>query len=157
MPVAFAPDTKCKLNLSSLRNSSSMAKKRTTPDERGINYRELEQVSPPQSPSSSESDRAALEEALNETLNQESYPSIGQEALAALNQVAQRYPGSKLSLDPITVELVDSILWMRISRQGQSASYWLEMSREIAVLLYESPASKERLVNLWDSLLGAFK
>ena len=130
-----------------------MAIERNSADGRGVDYRELEQKS--QSPS--ESDHAAFEEVLSETLNQKSFQAIGADSLAALCQVAQRYPGSKLTLDPIAVELVDSILRIRINWQGRAASYWHEMSREIAVSLYESPASKERLVILWDALLGDFK
>ena len=131
-----------------------MVKKRTSADERGDEYREFEQ----KSQSHSESDRAAFEEVLKETLNQESsQATIGADGLAALTQVAQRYPGSKLTLEPIAVELVDSILEIRINRQGRPASFWHEMSKQIAVSLYESPASKERLVILWNSLLGGLK
>jgi hypothetical protein len=134
-----------------------MAKERTSADERGVDYREFEQKSQSHS-SQSESDRAAFEKVLNETLNQNSsQATIGADGLAALTLVAQRYPGSKLTLDPIAAELVDSILGIRIDRQGRPASFWHEMSMEIAVSLYESPASKERLVILWDSLLGGFK
>jgi hypothetical protein len=136
-----------------------MAKERTSADEPGVDYGEFEQKSQSHSSQSqSESDRAAFEKVLNETLNhQSSQATIDEAGMAALTLVAQRYPGSKLTLDPIAVELVDSILGIRIDRQGRPASFWHEMSMEIAVSLYESPASKERLVILWDSLLGGFK
>ena len=130
-----------------------MAKKRNAADGRDVDYREFEQ----KCPDPTDADRVAFAEVLSETLNRESISAMGADGMAALAQVARRYQGSKLILDPIAFELVDSVLRIRIDRQNRLKSRRREMSWEIAVSLYESPASRERLVNLWDALMGDSK
>lgn len=101
----------------------------------------------------SESDRTALEKVLKETLHQHPAKSINEQGLQSLRAVAQRYPGSDLTLEPIVVELVESILQGWLSKLANAPGFSHQMSRDIAFALYEAPVSQKRLGYLWRFLL----
>ena len=127
-----------------------MAREQHSNDQQCGNHRD-----PDGQPSDLNSDQVAFEKVIRETLHQKSQDLLDSDGVKALALVAQRYPQPELTLDPIAVELVDSILRIRISRSVRSANDWRTISNEIATLLYEAPDSKRRLERLWNSLLEA--
>ncbi len=102
--------------------------------------------------SPNDEDRAALDQVLKETLNALSHEQITAREIEALRDVARRYPNSSLNVDPITCELVDTLLRHRGFFQASGKNDDKEIAREIASCLHEAPASQGRLENLWDKL-----
>ncbi len=102
-------------------------------------------------------DRAALEKVLSETLSDKPAEPLHDRELQALLSVAKRHRNAAISLEPIVVELVESILRSRLMRVEAPAEYWREMSLAIATTLFETPAVKTRLTGLWSSLLEVAK
>ncbi len=94
-----------------------------------------------------------LENVLRETLDALTREKISRQEIEVLREVAARHRDESLSLDPVTVELVGVILDARFDIGNQRQSLHREMSLEIATVLYEAPASRERLERLWNQLL----
>ena len=96
-----------------------------------------------------------MEKILEETLlAADSDQPVDTEQLQALASIGLRHAGQPLSLDPIVIELVHSILRHRWGEQIQRSPAWSEMPRAIAVTLWESPNAHQRLDRLWDRLAG---
>ena len=100
-------------------------------------------------------DRSALEKVLSETLSDKPTEPLHEKELDALISVAKRHLGAPMSLEPVTVELVESLLRARLTRIEAPDEYWQKMSLAIATSLYEAPVAKRRLTGLWDSLVEA--
>jgi hypothetical protein len=100
-------------------------------------------------------DPGVMEKVLEETLlAADSDQPIDAAELRALASVGRRHAGQQLSLDPIVVELVQSILRHRFGEPIQSSPAWGDMPRTIAQTLWESPEAHQRLDRLWDRLAG---
>ena len=91
-----------------------------------------------------------LERVVQETMvNQQ---SLGSDDLKALQGIARRYPDADLTVDPIGVELVGSILQRRVSANVLSPQVAHEIATAIAQSLFENPDTCERLQGLWRQL-----
>ena len=98
-------------------------------------------------------DEDVMEKVLQETLSAaDSDEPIGKAELEVLLSVARRHAGQQLSLEPITVELVESILLQRFGEPLQASKHWKGMPRDVAGTLWEGPDSHDRLERLWNRL-----
>ncbi len=97
-------------------------------------------------------DSGLLDEVLEETLSLSPNRGIGQEELNVLLNVAKRHRGQQLSLAPVAVDLVQSILRFRFANLKIDASKWEEMSAQIAGTLMEDEQSCQRLEKFWGRL-----
>jgi hypothetical protein len=98
-------------------------------------------------------DSSLLEEVLKETLaSGSSGEAIRAEDLSPLVDVARRHRGVQLELEPVVVELVESILKARFGHMSRSPELWRHVSLQIASTLYESSENRERLKRFWDHL-----
>jgi len=102
--------------------------------------------------SAADPDPGLLERVLEETLSNGAVSHLEPVELRALAAVAKRYPGTSLTVDPIAVELVESILKTRFRGLDVSDMFWREVSQRIATTLYEAPDTQERLERLWSQL-----
>jgi hypothetical protein len=102
-------------------------------------------------------DQSALERVLSETLTDKTAEPLQEQELEGLLRVARKHVGQPISLEPITVELVESILRTRFTRITAPDDYWQNMSLAIATSLFQAPVSKKRLTGLWNSLLEAVR
>ncbi|HWB11632.1 MAG TPA: hypothetical protein VG826_20545 [Pirellulales bacterium] len=111
-------------------------------------------------PSREEAQRAGadglplLDEILQQTLRRpdQPRPQVADE-LAALAQVARRYPDQALTVQPILEELIDAILAPQLAAMSLPPAAKQGMVAELARTLYDDSASRERLEALWNSLL----
>ena len=101
-------------------------------------------------------DRNFLERVLRETiLATETSEPIAPAEMDSLSKVARRHHSAALTLDPVAVDLVHSILRARFSFGQSRTGFWKTMSRQIAGTLMDDPGSRERLTALWDRLREA--
>ena len=113
-------------------------------------------ASAPQSPSEPAADPDLLERVLQETseLCSTGGPLEGAER-EALEEVARRHHGEPLSLDPIGIELVQAVLQSHFPAQPHASQLWQALTVQIALTLFEDPASHDRLQSLWVGLGGS--
>ena len=95
-----------------------------------------------------------LDEILQQTLRNadQPRPQVAAE-LAALAEVARRYPDQALTVQPILEELVDAILAPQLAAMSLPTAARQGMVAELARTLYDDSASRERLEALWNSLI----
>ncbi len=74
---------------------------------------------------------------------------------AALREVARRFHGQPLVLDPIGVELVQTLLRSHFPAQPHDSQLWQAIAAKIALTLMDDPTSRKRLEALWVGLGGA--
>jgi hypothetical protein len=74
------------------------------------------------------------------------------EEVAALREVASRYGPADLVLDPVAIELVAGIIKVNYGALNRQPEFWQAVAEKIAAVLFESPAAKARLENLWRRL-----
>ena len=67
-------------------------------------------------------------------------------------KLPRQYPGASLVADPIAAELVESVLKARFRGIQASATFWQQVSRQIATTLCEAPDTQEKLDRLWNQL-----
>lgn len=79
-------------------------------------------------------------------------PQVADE-LAALVQVARRYPDQVFTVQPILEELIEAILSPQLGAMSLSPAARQTMVAELARTLYDDDASRERLEAFWTSLL----
>lgn len=113
-----------------------------------------EPVEQEESQSAAVPDPALLEQVLEETLSGHALWQLEPVELQALANVAQRYPGAALVVDPVAVELVKSILKARFRALNASEVLWHDVSCQIATALCEAPDTRARLERLWSQLSG---
>jgi hypothetical protein len=100
-------------------------------------------------------DPRVMEQVLEETLlSTESDRPLDADELQALARVGLRHTGQPLSLEPVAVELVESILRHRFGERIEKSPAWTEMPRAIAATLWDSPDAHQRLDRLWGRLAG---
>jgi hypothetical protein len=95
-----------------------------------------------------------LDQILHETLRRpdQPRPQVADE-LAALSEVARRYPDQALTVQPILEELIEAILAPRLASMALPPAARQGMVTELARTLYDDSASRERLEALWHSLI----
>ena len=71
--------------------------------------------------------------------------------MAAIRNVARQHAGSEFNQDPIAIELVESLLRLRL-RRNQTDEWWKAISGQIAEVLCETPATAVRMQSLWNQL-----
>ncbi|MEX2138939.1 MAG: hypothetical protein WD894_06730 [Pirellulales bacterium] len=74
------------------------------------------------------------------------------ESLDELLELARRRRGEAFLLDPIAVELVQTVLGMPFRALVASDDQWLSMTRQVAETLCDDPTSYDRLNSLWRRL-----
>lgn len=97
-------------------------------------------------------DPELLEQVLHETLSEGAVANLDAAALQALGEVARRFRGAELAVDPIAIELVKSLLKSHFIGFRLSEAAWQEASRQIATTLYEAPDTQAKLERLWSQL-----
>ena len=94
-----------------------------------------------------------LKEVLSQTVaGITSTRELSPKVFAALLEVAKRYPGEPLSLDPIAVELVGACLAVQMPAIAAREALSRRMYAWIASSLLEDPAAQQRLTELWARL-----
>ena len=82
--------------------------------------------------------------------SQETAPSASNNpSLPLLQQVAIRYPDLEISLQPITTELVQTVL---PTFRGMQPSDYTAMIHQVAQSLWDDPESRRRLGEFWVGL-----
>jgi hypothetical protein len=97
-------------------------------------------------------DPALLEQVMEEMLSDGAISHLDPVELQALGEVARRFAGVALVVDPIAVDLVESLLRTHFRAFGASDAFWQEVSQQIATTLYEAPDCQEKLQRLWSQL-----
>lgn len=77
---------------------------------------------------------------------------LSPQVYAALLEVAKRYPGEPLSLDPIAIELVSASLKVQIPAIAGREALSRRMHAWVASSLLDDPAARQRLAELWARL-----
>ena len=97
-------------------------------------------------------DPALLEQVLEETLSEAAVSHLDAADLQALGEVARRFRGAALEVDPIVIELVRSLLKTHFTGFGVSDTLWHEVSQQIATTLFEAPDTRAKLERFWSQL-----
>jgi hypothetical protein len=94
-----------------------------------------------------------LDQILQQTLRRadQPRPQVADE-LAALAEVARRYPDQVLTVQPILEELIDAILAPQLANMSLPPAARQGMVAELARTLHDDSPSRERLEALWNSL-----
>jgi hypothetical protein len=106
-------------------------------------------------PSSAKEDgyRALLDLVLQQTLLTEKVEAQERlESLDELLELARRRRGEAFLMDPIAIELVQTVLGTPFRALVASENQWLAMTRQVAQTLCDDPASYDRLSGLWRRL-----
>jgi hypothetical protein len=72
----------------------------------------------------------------------------------ALREVASRYRGQPLTLQPIAVALVQAVVVPQLPTDPTAAKFWQDAIVQIAQTQMDDPASYDRLSRLWSQLQG---
>jgi hypothetical protein len=94
-----------------------------------------------------------LNQILEQTLRRPDQPApqVAKE-IAALAEVARRYPEQTTLVQPILEELIDAILSPHLDQMKLAAAARQAMLSELAHTLYDDTPSRERLEALWNGL-----
>ena len=102
-------------------------------------------------------DAAALDQVVRTTVESiEAEEQVTAEELAALGAVAGRLGDQPLTLDPVAIALVEAMIMVNYGHLKRAPEVWAGTAHKIATLLFDSPASRARLDNLWRRLLEAY-
>src|SRR5687768_405504 len=100
-----------------------------------------------------ESYRELLDEVLKQTLvSRDDQTRERLESLDELLEVARRRRGEAFALDPIGIELVQTVLRIPFRALLASEDQWHAMTDQIARTLCEDPVAYDRLSTLWRRL-----
>jgi hypothetical protein len=106
-----------------------------------------------QRPPSPESYRELLDEVLKQTLlSRDDQTRQRLESLDELLEVARRRRGEAFTLDPVGIELVQTVLRTPFRALLASEDQWHEMTEQIARTLCEDPVAYDRLSTMWRRL-----
>lgn len=94
-----------------------------------------------------------LNQILEQTLKRPDQPApqVAKE-IAALAEVARRYPDQTTLVQPILEELIDAILSPPLDQMKLAAAARQAMVSELAHTLYDDTPSRQRLEALWNGL-----
>jgi hypothetical protein len=95
--------------------------------------------------------KGLLEEVLDR-METEAPAAVDTETLNALLSVARRHAGRELCVEPILIELVETVLTRQFDRTTAGRS-WRTIAERIATTLFEDPESHARLIRFWSRLL----
>jgi hypothetical protein len=102
---------------------------------------------------SGESYRELLDEVLQQTLvSRDEKTRERLESIEELLEVARRRRGEAFTLDPIGIELVQTVLRTPFRALMAGDDQWQEMTAQIARTLCEDPVAYDRLNTLWRRL-----
>lgn len=109
-------------------------------------------------PAEASTDTELMERVLRETLavTEANLPLDGAE-LTALENVARKFIDTTLSVQPVVVALVQTILSARFASLGSGPDLCQAVSLRIAETLWEDPTSQARLLRLWARLTEAVR
>lgn len=94
-----------------------------------------------------------LQEVMSQTLaGFTSTRELSPQVFAALLDVARRYPGEPLSLDPIAIELVAACLQVQFPAIAAREALSRRMYAWVASSVLDDPAARHRLQELWSRL-----
>ena len=97
-------------------------------------------------------DRAALEQALQETLAAASSGApIDPAEMDAIRGVVTRHKNSEMSLD-VAAHLIQAVLTTHFRKLQAGDSFWQTVSRDIARSLCDDPHTEARLNTMWQRL-----
>lgn len=97
-------------------------------------------------------DRAALEQALQETIDAASSGTpIDPVEMKAIRQAAARHKSEQVTID-IAADLIQAVLVTHYRALRAGESFWQTISREIARTLCDDPTAEARLQTLWQRL-----
>jgi hypothetical protein len=106
-----------------------------------------------QRPPSPESYRELLDEVLKQTLvSRDDQTRERLESFDELLEIARRRRGEAFALDPIGIELVQTVLRTPFRALLASEDQWHEMTEQVARTLCEDPVAYDRLNTLWRRL-----
>jgi len=74
--------------------------------------------------------------------------------MQALREIAARYRGRPLELEPVAVELVTAAIG-GICPAKNNAEFWASIARQVARVLMDDPSTFARMNSLWVRLGGA--
>lgn len=98
-------------------------------------------------------DESLLEEVLERTLAaSDSLDSSDRSDLEPLLAVASRHRGRPFALEPVLVDLVQTVLQDQFPQSTMGAESWQQVSARLAKTLFDDPISQERLNALWTRL-----
>jgi hypothetical protein len=111
-----------------------------------------QEVEPPSTPTI---DPSVWENVLRQTAGKdESDDPLTHAELEALREVARRYPGQPLTLQPIAAELVQAVVMPRIPADHKDAKFLQDAFERIAQTQLDDPVANDRLHHLWSQLQG---
>jgi hypothetical protein len=125
-----------------------------TPDGRSPGGESAQDHVEPDPTTNSTMDRRAFDAVLRATLDSDAADQrVTAEEVAALGEVARRHGNVPLAYDPIAVDLVEAIIQVNYGHMKRPPEIWRSTAVRIAAVLFESPAARARLENLWARLL----
>jgi hypothetical protein len=74
------------------------------------------------------------------------------EEVTALREVARRYGPGDFVWNPMAIELVAAIVKVNYGALNRQPEFWQAVAEKITTVLFESPAAKARVDNLWRRL-----
>jgi hypothetical protein len=99
-------------------------------------------------------DSSAFEAVVRTTLEfADGGEKVSAEEFAALGEIARRYGPGELVWNPVAIEMVSAIIKVNYGALNRQPEFWQAVAEKIAAVLFESPAAKARLENLWDRLV----
>ena len=94
-----------------------------------------------------------LKEVMSQTVaGMTSTRELSPKVFSALLEVAKRYPGEPLSLDPIAIELVGACLSVQMPAIAAREALSRRMYSWVASSLLDDPVARQRLAELWARL-----
>ena len=101
-------------------------------------------------------DPSILDSVIEKTVSQDGFSeSLQADELVALFEVARRHGKRPLELEPVVVDLVETIVKLRFKRPGMNSEASRDMVVELANSLFQTPASRQRLDRFWAKLIEA--
>jgi hypothetical protein len=76
------------------------------------------------------------------------------EEIEALREVARRYQGQPLTLEPTAAALVQAVVLPLLPTDPTAAQFWQEAFVQIAQTQLDDPVASDRLHRLWSQLQG---
>lgn len=102
-------------------------------------------------------DETALRAAVSASLAAGEGPELATVAeIEQLLEVVRRRGTGPLVLEPIATELVAAIVSVNYQGLNRSPEFWRIIAAKIAAVLYEAPAARARLENLWRRLVESY-
>lgn len=108
---------------------------------------------------SSSDNSSEVESSLLDAIVQQTAAAFDDQSLAQtrdlprLRDIAQRHAGDVLTLDPILIELIETLLESHLPLLARSATLRSKVARSVSQTLFDNPVCRGRLELLWSQLL----